>query len=71
MADDVGLRRRVPPRQEDTAAVETKETATTNDTEKKGSVEGRIATAVSPGSYWLTRIVFIRFLGFIYCESRD
>ena len=22
-----------------------------------------------PGSYWLTRIVFIRALGFIYCNS--
>ena len=26
-------------------------------------------TEIQPGSYWLTRIVFIRALGFVYCNS--
>ena len=26
-------------------------------------------TAIQSGSYWLTRIVFIRALGFVYCNS--
>lgn len=25
--------------------------------------------ALSPNTYWLTRMVFIRSLGFVYCES--
>ena len=24
--------------------------------------------ALRPGTYWLTRIVFVRALGFVYCE---
>ena len=75
MADDGGLRRRVPaPRQDDatsgTAAVETVEPVSAEETKREAGVEVRPA-AVLPGSYWLTRIVFIRSLGFVYCESRD
>lgn len=33
-------------------------------TKKSSSVAG----SLSPGSYWLTRIIFIRSLGFIYCK---
>lgn len=28
------------------------------------------AYSLKPGTYWLTRIVLLRFLGFIYCEFR-
>lgn len=32
-----------------------------------GGGAGRTA-ALRPGTYWLTRIVFVRSLGFVYCE---
>ena len=27
-----------------------------------------VSSSLSPGSYWLTRIIFIRSLGFVYCK---
>ena len=35
-------------------------------TKKSSSASG----SLSPGSYWLTRIIFIRSLGFIYCKAK-
>ena len=34
---------------------------------KEVSAEAR-RTDLEPGTYWLTRIVFLRSLGFIYCK---
>ena len=29
------------------------------------------APAIQGGSYWLTRVAFVRALGFVYCKSSD
>lgn len=36
--------------------------------QKKAGEAPRLPPQIDPGSYWLTRIVFLRFLGFIYCK---
>ena len=34
--------------------------------EKERSAEPQTVTELEPGTYWMTRILFLRFLGFIY-----
>lgn len=36
--------------------------------DEKNSETRRVGTSVEGGTYWLTRIVFLRSLGFIYCK---
>lgn len=60
MDNDSGLKQRKRERKS-----EEKPSLTKQDESNRGKFEN---TALETGSYWLTRIVFLRFLGFIYCK---
>ena len=46
----------------------TKEEKTSEEKNLKDAAFTSPAETVEPGTYWLTRIVFLRSLGFIYCK---
>ena len=64
----VGLRRRLPGGEQDGRDTETISASTQQEVDKVVSNKQSSIVALSAGSYWLTRIVFIRSLGFVYCE---
>ena len=64
----VGLRRRLPGSEQDEGDTATFSASTQQEVDKVVSNKQSSIVALSAGSYWLTRIVFIRSLGFVYCE---
>ena len=44
------------------------EKKTREEKRSKDAAVTSLAGTVEPGTYWLTRIVFLRSLGFIYCK---
>ena len=64
----VGLRRRHPGGEQDGRDTATISASSQQEVDKVVSNKPSSMVALSAGSYWLTRIVFIRSLGFVYCE---
>ena len=62
-----GLRRRKGGVNEGKDVIKEEEKTREERKSKDASVT-RPAGTVEPGTYWLTRIVFLRSLGFIYCK---
>ncbi len=77
--EGAGVRRRVKPREEAGSPPDSVEEVNSQSSEavpKKPAVDGSVvnpvaaeeAAALTTNTYWLTRILFIRSLAFIYCE---